>query len=154
MEELRDGFSDESGKDYMENVYISYYVSKILKDTDNEEEAFNIRQKILEKMPKHRMALLDDVEYYYNKGEYDTAKERSIDFLDEFGNYPVAIEYMRKSNEKLIGEYLEKINQGNKKVDLILDGFIFKMKNLKNAWSLWSLMCLKKEAKTSLSMLI
>lgn len=115
MEELRDGFSDESGKDYMENVYISYYVSKILKDTDNEEEAFNIRQKILEKMPKHRMALLDDVEYYYNKGEYDTAKERSIDFLDEFGNYPVAIEYMRKSNEKLIGGYLEKISQGNKK---------------------------------------
>lgn len=110
---LRNGFGELTGKDYMDNIYICYSVSRVLDAAGDTQQAFELRQKVLEQMPNHKMALLDDLKYYYDKGEYCAVKEKSIDFLDEFGNYPQALEYMRLSNEKVMDELKTKADDGD-----------------------------------------
>lgn len=113
MQDLKDGFGELTNKDYMDNPYIKYSVTRVMRCVGYEEEAFELRNQLLENMPMHRGALLDNIDYYCKIGNFKEAKEKSIDFLDKFGNYPAALEYMRLANEKIMQDYKEKADAGD-----------------------------------------
>lgn len=59
------------------------------------------------------------IKYLMAKGDYLEAKEKSADFLEEHGNHPEGLKYMRESNEIIMKEYKEKADAGDE--DAFLD---------------------------------
>lgn len=113
MQELMTGFGGIDNKDYMENDFIKYNVSKGLFEMGDEEESYCLRQQILEKLPFHRPSLLDNIHYFYDRKEYSKVKDLCIEFLDKFGNFSKVLTYMRKANEYIMEDYRIKASGGD-----------------------------------------
>lgn len=110
---LENGFGQMSGKDYMDNPFIKISVSRFYKKQGDVQKAFELRRQMRDAGQDSRMLMIDDMEYYYERGEYKKAKEASLDFLEKYGNTQQALDCLRQSNSALIDELKEGVSKGD-----------------------------------------
>ncbi len=106
-------FSKTSGntpaKEY--DDYIMLYCAYGLWTLDQKEEAYELWQNILDRMPSHYMAKLGVSHYLVEKAKYHEAKELMLQLLDKDGQDEEVLDLMRQVNDALIEEYRARISQ-------------------------------------------
>ncbi len=109
----------KKAESYDENFYVYAYLSEAYMYLNDIEKAGYYIEKSRELNDAFINGALIYIKYLMAKGDYSEAKEKSADFLEEHGNHPEGIKYMRESNEILMKELREKASTGDE--DAILE---------------------------------
>lgn len=108
-----------------ENFYVYAYLCEAYMFLNDYEKAEYYINKSREINSEFINGELIYIKYLMAVGNYLEAKEKSADFLEEHGNHPEGLKYMRESNEIIMRDYKEKADAGDEDALLELGWCMF-----------------------------
>ena len=108
-----------------ENFYVYAYLCEAYMFLEDYEKAGYYINKSRELNSEFINGELIYIKYLMTVGNYSEAKEKSADFLEEHGNHPEGLKYMRESNEIIMRDYKEKADAGDEDALLELGWCMF-----------------------------
>ena len=109
----------KKAESYEENFYVYAYLCEAYMFLGDIEKAGYYINRSRELNSEFINGALVHIRYLMAKGDYSEAKEKSADFLEEHGNHPEGLRYMRESNDILMKDFRQKADAGD--ADAFLD---------------------------------
>lgn len=98
---------------YGEDFYITCYLCEAYLYLKDDKKAKDYIEKSRELNPNFMGGQICEIKYFMAVEDYAQAKEKSTDYLDQYGNREEGLYYMHEANEKLMVELRKKADAGD-----------------------------------------
>lgn len=111
MEEAA-SLSEELLEKYPEDYYIKVYAAYAFWHKKEKDRAFDLWNEILKDRPAYYQAKMGVIRYLMEKGNNYDAREKLMEVLEEDGRNEEAMTLLKEANNRLIGEFKDKLDKG------------------------------------------